>query len=125
MNRILDFTSDRNRSYFPSIWAGFVIGGALAGQRLNGQPKPFDTVRCEARIARKLKAISEEDAASEGKRLASGDAERVLLHATAMVTFEQVELDLIRIYCEGVPWNPAKADDVVDMIDFLSAAARD
>lgn len=128
LTRVITFgDSSEDRTVFDLAYEGFVVGGILAGQLGAGKAaKPFDVVRTESRLVRKLKAISEVDVSRPKFPVTqAGEPHRTLLPGGPhTLTLSQPELDLLIKYCEATPWNPVQTDAVVNMVDALAAAEK-
>jgi len=125
MIRVVTFDpqNERDRVLFQLTYEGFVLGGMVLSNL--DQKADFAKVRLEAKLARKLGAISEESS-SDSKLLPSGKKRRGLTDGGPVVTLrlEQVELDGLTKRLEAVPWHPDFAVDAVDAVDHLAAAAK-
>lgn len=122
IRRIVTFeNTDNDRRRFRFLWDGFALGGAMANTDQGG--KAFDVRRREAKLARKLKAISVE---LDTLLPQTGDRERGLApsNGSVVLTLDQAELDLLENYMKRAPWRPTSMDDVEDAVDFLAAAQK-
>ncbi|MFN2581807.1 MAG: hypothetical protein ABR498_03590 [Candidatus Dormibacteria bacterium] len=110
---------EQDRMRFQVTYEGFVTGGLILSQKQ--ERHAFDEkTRLEAKVSRKLKAISEEGTS----KLASGKPHRGLLEGPQVLELEQVELDALLARLKSVPWSPDYAEDAVDAVDFLAAADK-
>lgn len=121
MIRVLKFDTPNERAHFSRIWEGLIHGAVAAGQARTRDEK---NIRLEARVFRKLKAVSREHPDPK-KLLQTGDRQRELLVGAQEVELGQPELTLLSGYCEGNPfWSPIDSPEVVDMWDFLAGAGK-
>lgn len=129
MRRVLEFTGERAGRRFALLYEALVVGGFLAGLGTDSartgpaaERKPFDVVRREAKVSRKMKAISEDD---DGDKLPTGETHRRLLPGGGTVSLDGAEHELLRRYAESCRWKVTQAEDVVDAVDdFLTAAPQ-
>lgn len=122
ITRVMKFADETAREYFAKMHAGLVIGGTMAANK--GERKTFEIGRKEARILRKMKAISFEESDEKCKRIMTGDKERVLNPGDQTLTLSQDELEFLVKMCESVPWATGQIDLIVDMVDFIGMADK-
>lgn len=117
MKRVLTFESARqDQKRFELLYQAILIGGASAQPGSRGG---IEVLRREARLLDALDGISIADP-DETKGLA-GEPGR-LVQAEAELVLEQPDFELLKKRVEETPWLPKAARDVVDVIDWLSAA---
>jgi hypothetical protein len=124
MRRVLAFDDNaESRRRFSLLYEALLIGGFVASQDRPGvERKGFESVRREAKILRKFKAISEDN---PDDKLGTGEPNRRLVAPGGEILLEQPEHDLMKKYAETCHWKVSQADDVIDAVDdFLGAAPQ-
>ncbi len=116
MKRILEFTGPRAPKRFQLLWTSLLAGGSTNGD--GGRERTPAVIRKEARLQDALEAISDEVAAGVN------EPDRALRIQGGTVTLAQEDFDLLHQYTEKTPWMPRVSRDVVDLWDWLSAAAK-
>jgi hypothetical protein len=112
MIRVLTFDGEKGARRFALAHQGFLAGGnASQGQTAVDRA----TLRQRARILRAFKALAQDPEALP----------LVLNGGDGVLRLEQPELALLEKYVEATPWTVHIAEDVDDLLDFLSAAAKE
>lgn len=110
MKRRLTFIDDARGAYlFKRMYEGMLLGG---GQGARG----IDAIRREARILDALDAISDpEDTPRGPERTVKPDA---------VLELDQVDFAVLESHVAKAPWLPVAARQIVDLVDWLSAAEK-
>jgi hypothetical protein len=116
MKRVVSFKADatKNQKRLELCYAAVVLGAPQAARGI-------DVIRREARLLDALDAISTPD--TEGALMVNGLPKRSP-QVDAVLTLDQPDWELLRRYVENTPWSPMAARDVVDVVDWLGAAAE-
>ena len=123
MLKVLSFpvTLEGRQTLFRFIWDGLVLGELpyRSSLREEGAKSSKQRIRQEARIQRKLVAISK--VATEQDETRPKDA-RVLLDGDQSAQLEVEEIELIVKLMEHFPWGGGQVIGVADAFDFLASA---
>lgn len=120
MTRTIIFDSTRK---FELIYNGIITGAAVAQAQYtkeNNRPLPFDKQRVLGRLMRKLKSISHEPSPGSARVLNTVGNDK----PNVELTLDQQEHELVISFYEKVDWNPSIMDEVVDVLDWFSAADK-
>jgi hypothetical protein len=110
--RVLTFDSNgHGQQRFMIVYAAILLGAPKGARGL-------EVIRREARILDALDAISVADAAA-----GPGPVPARHVIPDARLTLSQPEFELVGRYLEAVEWTPAASRDVIDTVDWVSAAA--
>ena len=120
MTRTLIFDSPKAALRFEMLRAVIFSGGDGKGDRSPA------TIRKEARVQKALDAISDPVPTDRPQRRASDQDEARMLknHGPQTLELAQEDFELLQQYSEKVQWNPRVSCAVVELWDWLSAAAR-
>lgn len=122
MTRTITFNADeaRNQKRFEFIIGAMLLGGNHEQQSSRGS---IEVLRREARILNVLDAISDPNPDPQAPKLANNEPARTV-RANAVMELDQPDFELLRKRLEETPWMPKVARDVVDAVDWLSAAEK-
>lgn len=116
MTRTLTFNvATHNQQRFRLLYEAILLGGQTPS-RGSG----IDVLRKEAAILDALDAVSDPPA-TDAQTLVNGDRARQVRPGEILV-LAQHELDLLKKRLEDGPWLPQVARQVVDVVDWCSAA---
>jgi hypothetical protein len=119
MKRTIEFKDDaKNQKRFELLYGAILVGGA---QAQNGQRGGIEVLRREARLLDSLDTISVLNPDRTVPKFPNDEPARLVTSGAAMV-IAQADFELLKKRLEDTPWLPKVARDVVDTVDWLSAA---
>jgi len=116
---LLSFDDELGARHFEFVFVGFILGGSLQ------QTKGIQVLRTELALLDKLESVS--DPKPCGKKLATGEPDRILKNGAApkQIPISVPEYDLLFSYIAKVPWQSgAPVRHAVETLDWLTRAER-
>jgi hypothetical protein len=120
MKRIVTFKAgdQKNQQRFALLY-----GAILVGAQTQSRGTGIDVLRKEGRVLDALDSVSDQDDSPEARMLPTGERARKVRDGAELV-LAQPEHELLKKRVEEGPWTPAVARNVVDCVDWFSAAAE-
>ena len=109
MKRRLEFDdTEKSQQRFKRLYEGLLSGG--------GERKNIEVIRREARVLDALDAVSDPEETAHGLQRA--------VRPGAVVELDQADFALLEQYVSNTSWLPVVSRQIVDLVDWMSAAQR-